>query len=270
MKKKLIILLSLFLLSSCYRVKPNAGEESVLIYKPYIFGKGGVDQIPISTGSIWVANTTDYVTFNITPQSIGEEQENVITKDNTPVLVNSTLKLRIIQGKTPMLYQRFGKDWFENSISPTFYSSIRNKLSEYKMLELSNDRTILKKLENELFLEISKYVKSINIPVEIMQVTLGRIVPPIEVLEETKKTAAQNQAILTQDSRSKMEVSRKEADVNKAIADQAYQKQMNMSIDQYLQLRHLEIEKEKVELIKDNNNNISIIFGNTNPVLPIK
>lgn len=264
-----VIIVAIFSLSSCYRVKPNADEESVLIYKPFLFGHGGVDDNPISTGATWCALTTDEVTFNITPQSIQEEQENVITKDNTPVSVISNLKIRIKQGQTPILYKKFGVKWFDNSISPTFYALIRNKLSEYKMLELSNDRVVLSKIENEIFTEITAYAKKISLPVEIMQITLGRIVPPAEVLEETKKTAAQNQAILTQDSRSKMEASRKEADINKAIADQAYQKQMNMTIDQYLQLRNLEIEKEKVELIKDNNN-ISIIFGNANPVLPIK
>lgn len=62
---------------------------------------------------------------------------------------------------------------------------------------------------------------------------------------------------------------RKQAEINKADADKAYKERMGMSIAEYLSLRHLEIEKEKVELIKDNKN-ISIIFGNANPVYPIK
>ena len=60
-----------------------------------------------------------------------------------------------------------------------------------------------------------------------------------------------------------------EAEINKAIADKAYKNEMNMTTTEYLQLRHLEIEKEKVELIK-NNPNISIIFGNAQPTFPIK
>lgn len=271
--KKLTVILMLsvliYSLSSCYRVKPDGDEEAVLIYKPMIFGHGGVDPKPVSSGATLCAFTTDNVVFKISPQTIVEEQENVITKDNTPVLVNSNLKLQVISGQTPTLYKKFGIKWFENSISPIFYASIRNKLSEYKMLELSNDRVILNKIEKELFQSLSDYVKKIGIPVNIMEVTLGRVVPPVEVLEETKKTAAQNQAILTQDSRAKMELSRKQADINKAIADLAYQNQMGMNTSEYLHMRTLEIEKEKVELIKDNHN-ISIIFGNANPVFPIK
>lgn len=270
--KSRIIISTIFLsigFASCSRVTPNADEESVLVYKPWLWGHGGVDAVPVTTGATWTALSTTSVEFNITPQTIETEQPNVMTKDNTPLSVVSQLKLRIQKGNTPILYQRFGKDWFNNTLSSTFYAMIRNKCSEYKMFELSSDRAILVKIQNDLFDSISAYAKSIHLPVEIMQVTLGRITPPDEVLEETKKTAAQNQAILTQNSRSNVEISRKEADVNKAIADQAYQHQMGMTIEQYLSLRHLEIEKEKVELIKDNKN-ISIIFGNAQPTFPVK
>jgi regulator of protease activity HflC (stomatin/prohibitin superfamily) len=269
MKKTLLVLttVSLFL-TSCYRVKPDADEESVLVSKPYFFGHGGVDPNPVSAGAEWVALTTDHVEFNITPQAIDEDQENVMTKDNTPLTVNSTLQYRIQAGNTPILYKKFGVNWFQNSISPTFYSMIRNKCSDYKMFDLASDRDILVKIQNDIFDSISNYTKSHNIPVDILQVTLGRITPPDEVIDETKKTAAQNQGILTQVSRAQSELARKQADINKAIADQAYQKQMGMTIDQYLKLRQLEITKEQVELIKDNKN-ISIIFGNANPVFPI-
>jgi regulator of protease activity HflC (stomatin/prohibitin superfamily) len=111
-----------------------------------------------------------------------------------------------------------------------------------------------------------EYVKKTNLPIEVMQVSIGAITPPEQVLTETKLTAAQNQSVLTQNARAIAELSRKQAEINKAIADMAYQDQMKMSIDQYLHLRQLEIEKEKVELIKDNKN-VSIIFGgNSLPV----
>jgi hypothetical protein len=74
---------------------------------------------------------------------------------------------------------------------------------------------------------------------------------------------------LTQKARADAELSRKQAEVNKAIADMAYQNQMKMTIAEYLHLRQLEIEKEKVELIKDNKN-VSIIFGGLQPTYPVK
>ena len=43
MKKLLALVLLLSIsLTSCYRVKPNPGEESVLVKKPMFFGHGGV------------------------------------------------------------------------------------------------------------------------------------------------------------------------------------------------------------------------------------
>ena len=44
---------------------------------------------------------------------------------------------------------------------------------------------------------------------------------------------------------------------------------MGMSTSEYLELRQLEIEKEKVELIKDKQN-VSIIFGDVKPVKNVK
>ena len=40
-------------MTSCHFVSPDADEEAVLIYKPWIFGHGGVDDEPITTGLTW-------------------------------------------------------------------------------------------------------------------------------------------------------------------------------------------------------------------------
>ena len=101
-----------------------------------------------------------------------------------------------------------------------------------------------------------------NMPVSVLQVTIGAVTPPAEVLEETRRTAAQNQSKLTQEARANAELARKQAEINKAIADQSYQKQMSMTMGDYLKLRGLEIEKEKIELIRDKQN-VSIIFGSS-------
>jgi len=273
MKKSVLNLLLLFTLAvsttSCYRVQPDGGQESVLIYKPMIFGHGGVDKDPVSTGSTWCVFTTDHVEFSITPTTITEEFKNMIPSDNTPVSFSAYLKCRIIEGKTPILLEKFQKDWYKNSIQSTFRTMVRDKACIYQMFELTSKREISSRLEKEIFTDISAYAKSISLPVEIMQVSIGAITPPDNVLNETKNTAAQNQSKLTQSARASAELSREEAERNKAIADNAYRSKMGMTMQEYLQIRYLEIEKEKIELVKDNKN-VSIIFGNANPVLPIK
>lgn len=253
MKKSILFLLSaIMVLTSCYRVSPDGGQESVLIYKPFFFGHGGVDSVPVSAGATWCAPTTDHVEFPIIPQDIEYEQNNVMTKDNTPLDVYSDFKYQIIKGSTPELYEKFGSDWFNQSISSVFYSMIRNKCSQYKMFDLASDRSLVNNVEQNIYDSISLYTKQQGIPINILQIVLTEITPPQEVLNETKKTAAQNQNVLTEQARAQSELARKQADINKAIADQAYQQQMGMSIDQYLKLRELELI--------ENNPKASIIF----------
>lgn len=252
-------------LSSCYRVSPNAGEESVLIYQPMFFGHGGVDEMPVATGSEWVAATTDHKEFPITPITITEDFENMIPSDNTPVSFSAYLKVQIRKGSTPDLYKNFSIEWYNHSIKSSFRTMVRDKASAFKMFDLASKREISSQLERDIFKDISEYAKKLNIPVDIMQVSIGAITPPEQVLTETKLTAAQNQSVLTQSARASAELSRKQAEINKAIADQAYKNQMGMSVAEYLHLRQLEIEKEKVELIKDNKN-VSIIFGQSVPL----
>jgi regulator of protease activity HflC (stomatin/prohibitin superfamily) len=272
MKTYLLLIFGVIMLglTSCYRVMPNAGEESVLIYQPFIFGHGGVDPVPISTGASWCVFTTKHKEFPITPVTITEDFTNMIPSDNTPVSFSVYLKVKIETGKTPELYRLFGADWYEHSLQASFRTMVRDKASAFKMFDLASKREISAQLERDIFRDITIYAKSLKIPVDIMQVSIGAITPPDQVLTETKNTAAQNQSILTQQARANAELSRKQAEINKAIADNAYQKQMNMSIDQYLHLRQLEIEKEKVELIKDNKN-ATVIFGQNLPVTyPVK
>ena len=264
---KLIVLsvLTTLSLTSCYRVTPNAGEESVLIEQPVFFGHGGVQKEPISTGSEWVVASTHHKEFPIVPQTITEEFKDMIPSDNTPVSFNVYLKVQIRKGETPKLQEAFGTDWYGNSLQATFRTMVRDKASAFKMFDLASKRDISSQLEKDIYKDITEYTKKLNIPVDILQVSIGAITPPEQVLTETKLTAAQNQSKLTQYARADAETSRKQAEINKAIADNAYKNQMGMSTMEYLHLRQLEIEKEKVELIKENKN-ISIIFGGNTPI----
>lgn len=264
-KTILTLLLSVTLFTSCYRVTPDAGFESVLVDQPYVFGHGGVQDEPVSTGSSFVWASTDHKEFPITPMTITEDFENMMPSDNTPVSFNAYLKCQIIKGRTPELYKNFSEKWYENSLKATFRTMVRDKASAYKMFELASKREISSQIEKDVFKEFAEYTKNLRIPVEILQVSIGAITPPEQVLTETKLTSAQNQSILTQQARANAELSRKQAEINKAIADQAYKIQMGMTTQEYLTLRQLEIEKEKVELIKDHSN-VTIIFGGTNGI----
>ena len=106
----------MFSLSSCYRVKPDAGQESVLVMQPFVFGHGGVDEQSISTGATWVVFTTDHKEFMITPVTITEDFINMIPSDNTPVSFSAYLKVQIQKGRTPQLYNNFSDSVISNDI----------------------------------------------------------------------------------------------------------------------------------------------------------
>ena len=80
-----IIFMATTLLQSCSSVSVNGGEEAVLVEKPIIFGKGGVDPEPITSGRTYVAYTTDDVVFNVQPLDYTEEFTDMMTADNTPI-----------------------------------------------------------------------------------------------------------------------------------------------------------------------------------------
>lgn len=260
MKVLMCLLLVSLLFGGCSMIKPNAGEEAVIVKKPWFFGHGGVSKNAVSTGMVWGAPTTSGIIFKITPVTITEPFDDMITDDNTPVDFNAYLKLKIKKGETPLLYEKFGYNWYEHSIKETFRTMIRDKASSYKMFDLAGNREVLAEIQKETSEKIKQYCDTLDIPIEILQVMVGAVTPPAEVLEETKRTAAQNQSILTQTARAKAEASRKNAEINKAIADKAYQNQMAMTVEQYLELRALEIEKEKIEIVRDKQN-VSIIMG---------
>lgn len=264
-----IVALLALSLNSCTPKSVSANEEGVLVYQPWIFGHGGVDQQPVSTGMTWIALSTHCELFGITPFTITEDFANMIPADNTPVSFSAYLKVQLKKGRTPELYEKFGTGWYEHSLKATFRTLVRDKACAYKMFDLASKREISSMLETQIYTEIAAYAQKINLPVDIMQVSIGAITPPDQVLTETKLTAAQNQSILTQRARADAELSRKQAEINKAIADQSYKIQMGMTVSEYLHLRQLEIEKEKVELIKDHNN-VTVIFGNTSPVVPLQ
>jgi regulator of protease activity HflC (stomatin/prohibitin superfamily) len=273
--KKLIFMIMAFIslmsFTSCRSVTPDAGTESVLVMKPWIWGHGGVDETPVTTGREYVALSTYSVDFNIQPVTYTEEFTNLIPSDNTPLSFSVYPKMQVKSGKTPGLLKDFGVDWYKNNFEAPFRTAVRDLSGMYKMFDLANKREISSLLEKSLYNKAVRIIDSVGLTpyITVHPVSIGAITPPDEVLSETRLTAAQTQSQLTQDARAKSELNRKQAEVNKALADRAYMISMNMTTSEYLHLRQLEIEKEKVELLKDNKN-ATIIFGGLPVTYPVK
>lgn len=257
--------------TACSLPSVEGGEEMVVTQKPWIFGSSGVIDESYPSGRYWLALTTSYDIYDVKPVKYEETFTDVITYDNNPVDFSAYLVLEINKGEAHILHEQFGKKWYKNNIEDQFRKGVRNKCSQFTMFVLSTNRSIVDSLEQVLFNEMREYVQEINLPVNVKEVIIGKVTPPADVLRETTKTAAQTQAIKTQEARRLSENSRKEADISKAEADMAYMNAFRgMTINQYLTLRSLEIEKEKIDMIKGKNN-VSIIMqsGSNADVTPI-
>lgn len=245
---------------SCSMPSVSGGEEMVVTQKPWLFGSSGVVQKSYTSGRYWLALTTSYDLYDVKPVKHEESFTDVITYDNNPVDFSAYIVLEIEKGKAHILHENFGNKWYDNNIEDQFRKGVRNKCSQFTMFVLSTNRNIVDSLETVLFKEMEDYINDIDLPINIKEVIIGKVTPPKDVLRETTKTAAQTQAIKTQEARRLSENARREADISKAKADMAYMKAFNgMTINQYLSLRSLEIEKEKIDMVKGKKN-VSIIM----------
>lgn len=256
-------LFSLIMLSNCSLATVNADEELVFVKKPIIFGSGGVDSKPLTSGSEWRWFSTDEVIFKVSPVQYEEVFKDVFTSDNTPINLSANLLLQIEKGHTPELLANFGEKWYDNNIQVQFVKYVLDEISKYPMKELTSKREIYDNVESVVNGKVQQIIKDKKMPINVLAVVVNRAVPKDDVMEELARTAIQIQAQETQEQREKTETKREAAEIKRAQADKAYQREMNLSAEQYIKLRALEIEKEKVEMIKNKENvKINMLMGN--------
>ncbi len=107
-------------------VNPSYDQEAALKMKPIFFGSTRVSDEPVNSITL-VAPTTSAVYFNILPQKMQFQFDDLLSNDNTPLDVNMYMIIQVKKGQTPDLLRNYGENWFENFIEPYF----RNKVREY-------------------------------------------------------------------------------------------------------------------------------------------
>lgn len=250
-----------FSLTSCHGVRPDADEEAVLIAKPWFFGHGGVDMDPVETGLTWCWWSTSSEYFKITPIKYQEVLDDIISNENTPLDFRTVITLQIKKGKSPILLQNYGKNWYDNNIKDVYNNLTRHYVSQYSPFDLTSNREVIAVIDKSVMRDMKHYLDSLSnikeFPVDIVNVITGRAIPNEEQLKEMNNTAAQIQAKTTQERRSEMEKARGEAERNRAIADKAYQKEMNLTMDQFIQLKAWDVIANKQDA------NIDVLVGST-------
>lgn len=275
MKQILMALLLALLATSCSLSKVDGDEEGVFIQKPLFFGQGGVSDKVLTEGSEWRVWTTDFVKYKNVPVKYSETFDDVMSDDNTPVDLQAYIILRIKRSCSAALHKNYGQDWYANNIRETFRKSVRDRVSTFPMYDLTSNREVCETIEREVSSLMQDYFSRLNsekeFPVEIMNVVMDRARPNPEVMEEINKTASQIQAKQTQIKQREMEEERAKTERARAVADHAYQYEMGLTADQFIKLRALELELQKVEMVRGKQNvNVDVMFGNAVNMWDIK
>lgn len=244
----------------------ESGNVGVFVMKSY-FEKGGVSNEVAYPGRYFVAPTTELVEYNVQPFKEDEKFHDLITSENVPVSFQASIQMQLIPEKIPELHAKFGPNYYANIIQRQFQNLVRDFARRHTVFELTTNTSVTNNGQEAIKQEVIKMIEKEQLPVNIKGVTIGAVSPPQEVLEETSRTAAQNQRALTEDSRAKAELSRKNAEVNKALADKAYMSEMNMTPSEYLQGKAIDINREMVDSIKGSKNvNILFSIGGNSPI----
>ena len=264
MSKKLLVMMvvmsSLFM-QGCFSLSTvDAGHEGVMIYKPYIFGKGGVDETPIKAGAVWTVWSTEVERYSVMPVKYQEVFEDLTASDNVAIDFDMYLTLQMVKGKTPVLHEYWGPNFYVNNIKDVFRKVTRNEARTYTSIQLRTDEKIINTMQDNIMEEMSKYLLAEGLPIIVNKAITGKVVPPEEVLTEAAKTAAQKQKQKTEAQRYMTEKARKVAEGARALADKEYMRKLGMSADQFIRLKELDIIEGK--------ENVTIYMG-VSP-LPIK
>ena len=235
-------------LMGCSPSPVDAGQEGVVINKPWIFGHGGVSQTPIETGLAWTVWSTEVQRYNIKPDKLKENFIDLTASDNVAIDFDAYITVQVKKGEAPTLHEKFGVDWYDNNLKDVFRKVLRNEARSRTSIELRTNENTIDEVQEKVHSSVTAYAAEIKLPIIITKVVIGKVIPPQEVLNEAERTAAQKQRLKTQQMVQKAEVARKGAETARALADRAYMDKLRITGDQYIRLKELDIIRDKKDV----------------------
>jgi regulator of protease activity HflC (stomatin/prohibitin superfamily) len=226
----------------CRSFSPDAGHEVVLIEKPLVFGHGGVNSKPVTTGRTFAVWTTDGIDVYMQPKKYDVELHDTMTKDGVPITFHAIMVLKVTDSVT--LIKSFGPDWYSNNLEEPFRTMVRQSVRKRGMNETAISTTALDEIDREIRDQLIQFIKEKNLPVELVTMTVGRANPPDSVKNQRIETATQEQRIMTEQQKKLAEDQRKAAETSRADADNAYREAMHLSPEQFLRLETIKMQHE--------------------------
>ncbi|RRA50121.1 SPFH domain-containing protein [Acidipila sp. EB88] len=234
----LAVLLSL---TACGRATPDAGHAIVLVEKPLFFGHGGVDSVPVQTGSVWIAPTTQTIDVSMVPERHDLRLNDLMTSDGVPLDFDAIILLQVTDPVA--LIAHFGTDWYHNNVEREFAILMRDQVKTHGMNETAIASTALDSIDQKVGEGMSRYLREAGLPVRLIGVTAGKANPPDAVKSQRIETAQQEQRALTEAQTKIAEDARKAAETSRAEADNAYRNSLGLSPEQFIELQRIKMQE---------------------------
>lgn len=236
------ILVVVMLLTGCEWAAPDAGSESVLIQKPWVFGHGGVVSEPVKTGRTLVALTTDVIDVDMRPVQYAIHFDDFMSSDGVPLDFDAIIRLRVTNSVD--LISRFGRRWYETNVETEFANRVRQAVRKHGLNETAISTDAIDAIDAEVSSAMTRYFSEAGLPVELVQMTVGKANPPDAIKDQRIATAAQQQRQMTERQRKLAEDERKAAEQSRALADNAYRNAMSLSPQQFIALESIKMQRE--------------------------
>jgi regulator of protease activity HflC (stomatin/prohibitin superfamily) len=264
---RLAALASLALASAgCSVVSPDAGQQAVLIDKPWIFGHGGVRDEPVLPGLTYTWFSTQKIYVNMFPMQYDGNFTDLMSSDGVPLDFHAIIRLQVID--PVVLVRDFGQEWYKNNVEQEFFNRVRSAVKKHGMNETAIQTTAIEEIDNEVTQAVGSYLRDNKLPIKLVKITVGKANPPDAVRNQRVETAQQEQRVLTEHKRNLAEQSRKAAEQSRAEADNAYRNAMNLSPAQFVEMERIKMQ-HSVCALKEGHCTF-IIGSQVDPVVSVK
>jgi regulator of protease activity HflC (stomatin/prohibitin superfamily) len=150
--------------------------------------------------------------------------------------------------------------WFYGTIQPIYSNLVRQEVKNFDMQSLAFTGSAIDQIDAKVTDQLNAFIAKNKMPVRLLSVTIGRAVPPQEILDQRTETAAQQQRELTMAAKQKAEEARKGAEIASAEADNAYRLAMGQDTAQYIELK-------RIEMLRTACSRGTCIFGGGTPII---
>lgn len=237
-----IVLILLFLvvtsIGGCFaldRVKTEAGTETVVTDTPMFFGKGGVRPETLKPGAEWIWSTTKRDVVEPKPVMIPVAIDDFVSEDN--ILLDFDASVTVQVTDWPKMMSLYGTAWWKNNLERPYQAMVREQVKQKSMKAMMSDIAAAKEVDDNLTKGLTDKVKELNLPVRILEISLGKAKPNAKILEQMNETAAQQQRLLTLEQARLAEVKRKEEQGAKAEADNEYRNKIGLNAEEFVKLQ---------------------------------